>query len=339
MSTPRMSMALTGYGLPHSIGMLATKSGERHPRPIGPIELMDLAVELGYAGVEMPVPRPEVMVPERFKEELERRSLHFVADYMALADSEAEAIRAYLKTAAAVGAKVVRSVFSRVLCGDRRPLAEGWDARLAATAERLKETLPCAHDLGLCIAMENHQDANTRDFLRLAEMVNHHPAYGITLDTGNPLAVGEGPVEAACELAPLIRHVHMKDYTIHFAPEGYRLVRCAAGDGVVDFAAILQIVRNNGHDVLPGNEIAAQPTRTIPMLEDGWWACYPPTEATNLLPALRILWAKGRPVDEAYSSAWERGEDSATVSAEEMDLVRRSTTYFRTLVEPEEFGR
>ncbi len=51
--------------------------------------------------------------------------------------------------------------------------------------------------------------------------------------------MGEDPVEAARASAPLIRHVHLKDYTIHFAPEGYRLVRCAAGDGVIDFPAIL----------------------------------------------------------------------------------------------------
>src|SRR5205085_1495227 len=76
-------------------------------------------------------------------------------------------------------------------------------------------------------------------------------AYGVCLDTGNPLSVGQEPVEAARRLGPLIRHVHLKDYTVHFAPEGYRLVRCAAGEGCVDFPAILEIVRASGHDVLP----------------------------------------------------------------------------------------
>src|SRR5206468_7323001 len=158
----------------------------------------------------------------------------------------------YLKAAAAVGAKVVRSTLSGILCGDRRKLEGGWDARLAAVAQRLNEVLPCAEDLGMAIAMENHQDATTADLLSLAEMVGYSPAFGVTLDTGNPLAVGEEPVEAARRLAPIIRHVHLKDYTIHFAPEGYRLVRCAAGDGVIDFPAILDVVRRNGRDVTPG---------------------------------------------------------------------------------------
>jgi hypothetical protein len=100
---------------------------------------------------------------------------------------------------------------------------------------------------------------------------------------------------------------------------------------VVDFPAILQIIRGNGHDVVPGIEVAAQATRTIPLLEPDWWACYPPVPTTRLLGALRLLWEKGRPAQEPYSSAWERGEDSATVSAEEWDVVRRTVLYFRSI--------
>ncbi len=329
-------MVLTGYGMPHVIGMLATKAGECHPEPLTAIGLMDAAVEQGYAGVEMPLPRPEVMGLDAFRAALEERGLCFVSDFMVLVDADVETVRHYLEASASVGATVVRACLSRVLCGDRRVLAEGWEGRLSAIADRLKEVLPVAEDLGVCIALENHQDATSEDLLGLAERVGHSPAYGVTLDTGNPLAVGEGPLEAARRLAPIIRHVHMKDYTIHFAPEGYRLVRCAAGDGVIDFPAILQIVRNNGHRVIPGNEVAAQPTRTIPLLEEGWWDCYPPTPSRTLIAALRVLWEKGRPAHEPYSSAWERGEDSATVAAEEWDVVRRSTAYFRSIMDPEE---
>jgi hypothetical protein len=104
---------------------------------------------------------------------------------------------------------------------------------------------------------------------------------------------------------------------------------------VVDFPAILEIVRANGHGVLPGIEIAAQATRTIPFLEDDWWACYPERPTTSLVAALRLLWEKGRPAEEPYSSAWERGEDSEAVSAEEWAIVRKSAEYFRTIHIPE----
>ncbi|MBV9851331.1 MAG: sugar phosphate isomerase/epimerase [Armatimonadetes bacterium] len=313
------------------MGSLPTKAGERVGEPLGIPGLLDAAMGMGLAGVELGLPSPETLPPEAFGEALAARGLRVVLDFGVLAAAEAGEIRAYLQAAAALGARVVRVMLSRVLCGDRRALADGWEAHLQRSAERLREVLPFAEDHGLCLAMENHQDATSDDLLRLAEMTGHSPAYGVTLDTGNPLAVAEDPVEYARRIAPLIRHVHLKDYTLHFAPEGYRLVRCAAGDGVIDFPAILGIIRRNGHDVLPGIEIGAQATRTIPLLEPDWWACYPPTTTTQFLPALCLLWEKGRPQDEPYSSAWERGADSATVAAEEWDVLRRSVAYFQGL--------
>jgi len=331
MLDSRLSMALTAHGLPHVMGYLPTQDGKQHPSPLSNEGLMDAACELGLTAIEIPLSAASIADPQPLREALQARNLTIVPDFAAILDADAETFQRFLKTSAALGAKVVRSMLSRLLCGDRRSIEGSWDDYLQTAARRLNEVLPYAQDLGLCIAIENHQDATSDDLLRLADLTGHSPAYGVTLDAGNPLAVGEGPVEFARRIAHLIRHVHLKDYTIHFAPEGYRLVRCAAGDGVVEFPEILRIIRNNGHDVLPGIEIAAQQTRTIPLLELDWWSHYPPTPATRLIPALQILWAKGRPATEPYSSAWERGEDSATVEAEEWDIVRRSVDYFRTL--------
>jgi len=324
-------MALNAFGLPHVMGYLPTQAGEKPAAPLGRIGLMDAAVEMGLAGIEAPIPAGDPDALRATGAALQERDLQLVAPLSVLIDRDLAEIRAYLEGAAALGAKVVRAMLSSVLCGDRRRLEGGWEQRLARSATLLREILPIAHDLGLAIAIENHQDATSADLLQLQERVDHHPAYGVTLDTGNPLAVGEDPVAFARRVAPLIRHVHLKDYTIHFAPEGYRLVRCIAGTGVIDFPSILAIVRENGHNVLPGVEVAAQQTRTIPLLEDDWWSHYPPEQATHLPAALRVLWEKGRPQDEPYSSAWERGGDSATICTEEWAVVRGSVAYFHRL--------
>ncbi len=334
-SVPRLPMALTSYSMPHAIGFLKTLDGEAHPAPLGPLDVMNAAVELGLAGVDLDLSFRNSLSFEAVKAALEERGLRVVAEYMALPDADMDRFRTYLHDAAGCGAQVVRVLISRALCGQRERLPEGWDARMAEMARRLRETLPLAEDLGIAIAVENHQDATSEDLLRLGELSGNSPAYGVCLDAGNPLAVGEGPTEAARRLAHLIRHIHMKDYTIHFAPEGYRLARCVAGEGVVDFPALWELVRENGHDVLPGVEIAAQPTRTIPLLTEEWWRSYPPGHAAHLPEALRVLWRHGRPMDAPYSSAWERGEDSETVSAEEWDVTRRSVEYFRSIAPQE----
>ena len=326
----RIPIALTSYSLPHATGFTPTLNGEKCAMPVTPFQLMDAAVEMGLDGVDMPLPANTPV--EELRDALGARGLRIVTETLSLHELEPAELRRFLQDSAKVGAKVARVLISRILCGDRRTLPEGWETRLAAAAGRLRDALSVAEGLGLSVVVENHQDATSDDLLRLHEMSGSSPAFGVCLDTGNPLAVGEGPVETARKLAPLIKHLHLKDYTIHFAPEGYRLVRCAAGTGCIDFPAILQAVEANGFPhMLPGCEVAAQPTRTIPLLEETWWQCYPETPATSLIAALRVLWRHGRPPQESYSSSWERGADSAAVCEEEWTVLRESVEYFRKL--------
>ena len=337
----KQGFVLTAYSLPHTMGYIPTQDGQPNPAPLPLLALMDAAASWQLAGVEIPlhsrIPSFDGAIVETaavagdIGAELRARNLKLVADYGALLDYDAQHTRDYLDLAARCGARVVRAILSHLLCGDRRHLRGGWDAHQNALAVRLRELLPYAQERGLVLALENHQDAATEDFWRLYEQTGQSPAFGVTLDTGNPLAVGQDPIKAARDLAPLIRHIHCKDYTLHFAPNGYRLVRCAAGEGVIDFKAILDIVGANGHDILPGIEIAAQATRTVPLLEESWWACYAARQTEELLPVLRLLWAKGRPLDAPYSSAWERGANSDVVRQEEWEVLERSIGYFRAL--------
>lgn len=341
-TSARLPLVLTAYGLPHVMGFLATKDGAPNPDPLTITGFMDAAVEMGLAGVEIPIHGTGSSVGEgkgaelpsvpELKDALAARGLRVIPDWLVILDRDAPSTIAALRAAKELGSNVMRVTLSRILCGDRRQLAGGWEAYRDAVAARLDEVLPAADDLGVAVALENHQDATSDDLLWLYERTGKRPSFGVCLDTGNPLAVGEGVVEFAERVAPLIRHVHLKDYTLHYAPEGYRLVRCPAGEGVVDFPRLLEIVRENDRDILPGCEIAAQATRTVPLLETSWWDYYPERQGRFLHEALRVLWEEGRPADEPYGSAWERGGDSAAVAAEEWDVARRSVDYFRTIL-------
>ena len=75
------------------------------------------------------------------------------------------------------------------------------------------------------------------------------PGVGIIFDTGNTFPVAEAPLDFTRVIAPHVRHVHLKDYRVQFTDEGYRLVRCAIGDGAVPFA-------RNGRDPVPSTPIS-----------------------------------------------------------------------------------
>jgi len=340
-STAPIPCALCAYSLPHTLGYLPTRRGAPNPNPSSLQALVDAALQHGLSGVEFPL---AAIVPsfdgkfitaagadEELLERVRTQGLTLIADYGSILDQDAAHLTAYLQTAAKAGAKTVRATLSHILCGDRRSLPDGWPAYFEALVQRLREVLPVAEDLGLVLAVENHQDVTSADLIDLYTSSGASPAFGVTLDTGNPLAVAEDPVEFAARIGPLIRHVHLKDYTLHLAPSGYRLARCAAGEGVIDFPAILQIVRDNGHSILPSIEIAAQATRTIPILEPTWWECHRTDQTRHLIAALRLVWDRAAAQDVPFSSAWERGGSSEEVVREEWNLVERSIDYFARL--------
>jgi sugar phosphate isomerase/epimerase len=343
LASRRRRFVLTGYSVPHAMGYLPLANGQANPQPWTAWELIERARRLGLQGIEIPlaakVPSFEGRVVElpaveaRVADELREADMSLIADFGILVDSTPREIAEYLELSRRLGARVVRAVISNLLCGDRRPIPGGWRRRLEQTAHLLREVLPIAEQLGLCLAVENHQDASTDDLLWLIEAVDGHPAFGVTLDTGNPLAVGEDPMAACVRLGRWIRHLHLKDYTIHFAAEGYRLVRCPAGRGVVDFPRILEMVGRHAvqNEVIGGVEIAAHSARTIPVLDDGWWTSYPRSAVETLLPVLRTLWQRGLPMDHDYLTVWERGGSTPDVIGDEWHVVQESAHYFLAL--------
>ncbi len=114
----------------------------------------------------------------------------------------------------------------------------GGDARVTrarrSIAKRARRRMPVS-----TIAIENHQDLGSDELMAFAEEAG--PNVGIALDTGNPFAVAEDPVAFASRVAPRIRHVHLKDYVSQFTPEGFRLIRCAIGDGCVPLQEIADV--------------------------------------------------------------------------------------------------
>jgi hypothetical protein len=232
--------------------------------------------------------------------------------------------------ARALGATTIRCVISGILCGDRRPLGglAGWRQHLQQTAQHLKQIMPLAEEQGIRIGVENHQDATSADLIWLCEEVNS-PNLGVTLDTGNPLAVAEDPVEFAERILPYLVHVHLKDYRMAATESGYRLFHCAIGDGVVDFPALFRLFQRKP-DVRTHIEMAALGERHIRILEDEYWANLDPQRPiAAVLPVLRRM--RTAEVGVEWRTPWETGEEHILPSWE-MERFEKSVANMRRIV-------
>jgi len=116
-----------------------------------------------------------------------------------------------------------------------------WADQLAATERFLKKLAPIARDLGIHMNLETHEEISTFEVVRLVEAVGPDTV-GIVLDTSNMLHRAEHPVHAARRVAPYVRQTHFKDAYVAFRPGGIVLQNRPCGDGVVDFAAVVEIL-------------------------------------------------------------------------------------------------
>jgi 3-oxoisoapionate decarboxylase len=232
-----------------------------------------------------------------------------------------------LRSARALDAKIIRYGLTNVLCGDRHALGEKWRERVAEVRAALADRGPRAFDDGRVLAIENHQDFGSDE---LAEFCETTRGLGICLDTGNTFPVAEAPLDFVRRVAPHVRHVHLKDYRVQFTDEGYRLVRCAIGDGAVPIAAMLDILAARGENLTAVLEPGALEARHVRFLRPEWWTFYPPKSAPALAACLAAARINRLADDADTRTPWERGEDSA-IAGYELAMIRRSASNMRAI--------
>ncbi|MSR82299.1 MAG: sugar phosphate isomerase/epimerase [Candidatus Latescibacteria bacterium] len=238
-------------------------------------------------------------------------------------------LRQALEIAGQLNVRVVRTTISNLLEGDRRQYGyEGWKTYLENLVRPLKAIMPLAEDHGIAVGIENHQDICSWELCWLCEQVDN-PSLGVTMDCGNALSVGETPMAFASRIMPFLKHVHLKDYTVHPTPFGYRLKRCALGQGVVDWPALIAAFDAGAPQVQGCVELGASVARHIRILEEDYWATYPPRPLAEAVNALRVLHQAARSSEEDWRTPHERGESAQSRAAYELAQLDASAAYLR----------
>jgi sugar phosphate isomerase/epimerase len=323
-------IGLAAYSFPWRCGFAGSGTARVCTKPLRADDLLSLAIDYGLAGLEIPLVLLPDTSPETLRAFRERAEAHDIAIVVdAPVVDEADMARV-IPAAAALGARVVRVMLSGILEGARTTAPGGWPAYLEQMIARLKRVRPLAEAHNIIIAPENHQDATSADLIRVCEEVGGDHI-GVTLDAVNPLAVAEEPIAFARALGTRIVDVHLKDYRIHPTDSGYRLVRSALGEGVLDLPALFGVLAEVAPHATCNIELAAIYARHIRIYEDAWWEGFGSRDVRDLLPVLRFVRQHMRPADEEWRTPWERDADLAEVGAYEEDQVARSVAYMRSL--------
>ncbi|MGD9302127.1 MAG: TIM barrel protein [Desulfobacterales bacterium] len=116
--------------------------------------------------------------------------------------------------------------------------------QLERIARQAEAAAPVAQNAGVRICLENHTEAFSSEVLWIINRVDH-PYVGACVDTNNSLMVGEDPLTAIRNLAPVSFTNHFSDHRIVFDQYGCRITGVATGTGDVPMRQAFQIIKAN----------------------------------------------------------------------------------------------
>jgi len=154
---------------------------------------------------------------------------------------------------------------------DWMPLEAGFDVMCTS----LEAIIPYARSRGVRYAMELHNALTARPDMLLKLLERFGPdELGVNFDTGNSFLAGNDPVAYLRDVAARVIHVHVKDIPesqLHLRGRvtGTR-VGVAAGDGVIDLAAIVRVLAEAGYDGVLSIECDTldQARRSLPYMNE-----------------------------------------------------------------------
>jgi 3-oxoisoapionate decarboxylase len=325
--TPRrctFALGLNPYGLIYHLGLQGSGGPRTNPEGTGLEGFIAIATELGATALEIFDPWLRALSDDELLALRDRLAelgmTPIVSSGLMMGPFESA-----LRSAKLLDARVIRYGLTTVLCGDRHALGDKWTELVASVRAALADRGPRADDDGRILAVENHQDFCSAE---LAAFCQETRGIGVCLDTGNAFPVAEAPLDFTRRVAPYVRHVHLKDYRAQFTDEGFRLVRCAIGDGAVPLPEMLDMLAEHYPSMTAVLEPGALEARHVRLLRSEWWTGYAPKSAPELAACLASLRVNRLPDDADFRTPSERGEDEA-IETYELAMIRRSAANMR----------
>jgi sugar phosphate isomerase/epimerase len=145
-------------------------------------------------------------------------------------------MRLVLELARQLGAEVVRTTVNQ----------PGNEQVVAKAAADLGQVAPEYEELGIDLAIENHEDLTAAQVVDLIERIDS-PSVGAVYDSGNSIPFYQDPVEEARILAPHVRTTHIKDHALVRVENHVWSVGTPLGEGRIPLQQIVDVLRTAPH--------------------------------------------------------------------------------------------
>jgi len=313
-----VKLGLDTYSYRYAAGLWDYTPHENAPMTVE--HYLEKAAELGLDGLQLCDARHldslEYGYVSKLRERAEALGLYLE---LGTGGTNPDHLQSMVRTAHVLGSPVVRTFVGK----PRLTTAEAMSGLLSATAREVAEVRPVCERYGIALAFENHQDLTTDELLRLVEMAGSEWC-GICFDTGNPLALLEDPLESAMAFGPLIKTVHLKDYQVAARADGFALIGCALGKGVVGVQEVLGVLKARAPEANLNIETYVG-KHVFPVLEEEYLDRVPEASAGALGWTLRLVRGRGLRTEPRLPEEQGASEDELLTAEDE--LVLRSVAW------------
>jgi sugar phosphate isomerase/epimerase len=265
---------------------------EREKGFADPLRFLAFCRDRGAAGVQLPLGvRGDEYVRE-LRTAAQKAGMYVEGSSSPPKDrADLDRFEAEVKTAAAAGAAVVRTV----MLGGRRyetfKTADQYREFKQRAFRSLELAAPVMVRHKVRLAVENHKDYRADELAAVMKQLSSE-FVGVTVDTGNNVALLEDPLETARTLAPWVAACHLKDMGVEEMADGFLLSEVPLGDGYLDLKAIVGALRQARPAVRFSLEMITRDPLRVPCLSDGYWATFADVPGRDLA---RTLWTvRGR---------------------------------------------
>jgi len=318
----RMGVAITSY----FARWRSKLSSDKHPGWKSAVDVLDHCAAIGAGGLQTVMRDWQADFAGKVRDRRESLGLYLEGQIgLPVADGDTDQFEAEVKAGKEAGATVFRTA-----AGNRR--YEDFDSmegfkRFAEKAWRsLTLAEPIVRRNGVKLAVENHKDWRVGDLLDILKRLSSEHV-GVTLDTGNSIALLEDPMEVVKSLAPFAFSVHLKDMGMHECEEGFLLSEVVFGEGLLDLPAVVQTIRRASPEVRFSLEMITRDPLRVPCLTEKYWATFSAMPARDLARTLALARKSGAPSEAALPHVTGLTDDQRVAFEEEN--VRRCFAHAR----------
>jgi 3-oxoisoapionate decarboxylase len=229
-----------------------------------------------------------------------------------------------VKVAKEAGAESLRVV---CLLGRRYEMFEslaGWKEAVAGFHRQIATAVPIVERHRMRLGIENHKDWRVDEQVALLRQYSSEYV-GVSLDTGNNLAVLDDPMETVEKLAPYTFNTHFKDMAVEETDTGFLLSEVPLGEGMLDLKRMVETIRAVRPEVHFSLEMITRDPLHVPCLTDRYWATFSDVPGGFLARALTSVRAN-RPRSPLPRISGLSPEDRYAL---EVEHVTRSIDYAR----------